>query len=213
MSALVCHSSIEIRLKLLIGSSLSFAHCRSASTVILLLQNATFTSSIQPDLGLLRTRIPLASPINTLITILYSSFLSTCPKHLNTLSDALYSLTPFWCQIFYSPLHSYNSINSLHIQRTSQTIYLKNIHFPSLITSHTPCICSVQRRWYNYYFTCALVVLINPQSFTACSAHVAALTSLYTRHSFCVHPLTSSIRFHSRSQVHKIFHFLWRFAI
>ena len=37
-------------------SALSYLHCRSASTVIPLLMNATFTPSIQPNLCLPRTR-------------------------------------------------------------------------------------------------------------------------------------------------------------
>ena len=67
----------------------SFAHCRGASTVIHLLPNATFTPSIQPNLGLQRTNPPLTSAINTLLAIRYSSILSTCPNHLNTLWSAL----------------------------------------------------------------------------------------------------------------------------
>ena len=46
---------------------------------------ATFTPSIQPDLGLPRTRPPFTSAIYTLLAIRYSSILSTCPNHLNTL--------------------------------------------------------------------------------------------------------------------------------
>ena len=56
--------------------------------------------------------------------------------------------TPFW------PWHS---------NYTSQTLHLKNIHFPSLCTSHTPHVCSVQRRWYNYSFIWTLLGL-SPQS-------------------------------------------------
>ena len=41
------------------------------------------------NLGLPRTRPPLASAINTLLAIRYSSILSTCPNHLNTLWSAL----------------------------------------------------------------------------------------------------------------------------
>ena len=67
----------------------SFAHCRAASTVTPLLPKATFTPSIQPNLGLPPTRSPLISAINTLLAIRYSSILSTCPNHLNTLWSAL----------------------------------------------------------------------------------------------------------------------------
>ena len=67
----------------------SFAHWYAASTVIPLLPKATFTPSIQPNLGLPRTRPPLTSAINTLLAIRYSFILSTCPNHLNTLWSAL----------------------------------------------------------------------------------------------------------------------------
>ena len=63
----------------------SFAHWRAASTVIPLLPKAT----IQPNLCLPRTRPPLTSSINALLAIRYSSILSTCPNHLNTLWSAL----------------------------------------------------------------------------------------------------------------------------
>ena len=42
---------------------------RAASTVIPLLPKATFTPSIQPNLGLPRTRQPLTLAINTLLAI------------------------------------------------------------------------------------------------------------------------------------------------
>ena len=47
----------------------SFAPCRASSTVIPLLPKATFTPSIQPNLGLPRTRPPLTSAINTLLCV------------------------------------------------------------------------------------------------------------------------------------------------
>ena len=57
---------------------------------------------------------------------------------------------------FYASSHTHllspNSVNSWHSNQTSQTLHLKNIHFPSLSTSHTQCLCSVERRWYNYPF-------------------------------------------------------------
>ena len=49
------------------------------------LPKPTFTPSIQPNLGFPHTRPPLTSAINTLQAIRYSSILSTCPNHLNTL--------------------------------------------------------------------------------------------------------------------------------
>ena len=72
------------------GSRLFPIFRRAASTVIPLLPKATFTPSIQPNLGLPRNRPPLTSAINTLLAIRYPSILSTCPNHLNTLwSDLL----------------------------------------------------------------------------------------------------------------------------
>ena len=112
----------------------SFAHCRAASTVFPLLPKTTFTPSIQPNLGLTRTRPPLTSAINNLLVIRYSSILSTCPNHLNTLyreyTDLLHQLTPFSS----SPTDLFipNSIHSRLSNQTSQTLHLKDIHFPSL---------------------------------------------------------------------------------
>ena len=50
------------------GSQL-FPIFRAVSTIIPLLPKATFTSSIQPNLGLPRTRPPLISAINTILAI------------------------------------------------------------------------------------------------------------------------------------------------
>ena len=122
----------------------------AASTVISLLPKATFTPSIKPNLNLPRTRPPLPSAFNTLLAIRYSSILSTCPNHLNTLRSALLANSlsiPAPAHLFIS-----NSIHSRYSNQTSQTLHLKYIHFPSLSTSHTTCLCSVQRRWYNYSF-------------------------------------------------------------
>ena len=116
----------------------SFAHWHAASTAIPLLLKATFTPSIQPSLGLPGTRPPLTSAINTLLDIRYSSILSTCPNHLNTLWSALLANS----LSFYSssPTHLFfpNSIHSWHSNQTSQTLHLKNITFllSALLISH-----------------------------------------------------------------------------
>ena len=70
---------------------LTVVHCCAASTVIPMLPKATFTPSIQPNLGLPHTRPPLTSAISTLLAIWYSFILSTCPNHLNTLWSALHA--------------------------------------------------------------------------------------------------------------------------
>ena len=87
-----------------------FTHCRAASTVIRLLPNTTFTPSIQPNLGLPRTRPPLTSAINTLLAIRYSSILSTCTNHLNTIGSALFA----------------NSLSTPALLRTSSLLTLPN---------------------------------------------------------------------------------------
>ena len=60
-----------IQLRMYQGSPLFpvFRAVSAASTVIPLLPKATFTLSIQPNLGLPRTRAPLSSAINTLLAI------------------------------------------------------------------------------------------------------------------------------------------------
>ena len=70
-------------------STLSNLHCLPASTVIPLLPKATFTPFIQPNLSLPCIRPPFTSAINTVLAIGYSSILSTCRNHLNTLLSAL----------------------------------------------------------------------------------------------------------------------------
>ena len=65
-------------------------HSRTASTVIPLKHNATFTLAIQPKLGLPLTIATLTSYIDTLLVIRYTSILSTCP-HGTTLSYSLYT--------------------------------------------------------------------------------------------------------------------------
>ena len=56
-----------------------------------------------PNLGLPRTRPPLTTASNTVVAVRYSSILSTCPNHLNTLWSALLanslSIDTYWQQI------------------------------------------------------------------------------------------------------------------
>ena len=83
---------------------------------------------------------PTSNPIstyasNTLPATWYSSILSACSNHLNM----FFSLTPFLFQLSYAPLHSH-LYPLWQYNQTSQTLLLKNIHFPSLIISHTQCL-------------------------------------------------------------------------
>ena len=91
----------------------SFAYCRADFTVIPLLPKATFTPTIQPNLGLPRTRHQLTSASNTLLAIRYSSILSICPNDLNTFWSALLANS---LSIPASPTHLFipNSIHSRH---------------------------------------------------------------------------------------------------
>ena len=60
---------------------------------------------------------------------------------ISILSDLLNSLSiPALLHLFIP-----NSIHPWHSNQTSQTLHLKNIHVPSLSTSHNPCFCFVQR--------------------------------------------------------------------
>ena len=132
-------------------------HCRAASTVITLLTRPPSHISIKPNLCLHRTRTSLSSAINTILGSSHTLLIhSLHVQTISILSNPLYSLTPFLFQLFYTHLFIPNSIHSWHSswRRTSslalQKLHLKNIHFPSLSTSHTPCLCSVQRNLYNY---------------------------------------------------------------
>ena len=178
-----CNSISNICTKTL-HTLLSFAHCRAASTVIPLLPKPTFTRSTQPNLCLPRTRRPLTSPPTPFWPYGTHPFFHM-PK------PSPYSLICSTRQLsFYSSsppnLFIPNSINSRHSNQTSQTLYFKNIHFPSLSTSHTPCLCSLQRRWYNYSFI--YIHTSWPISPIYCSAHFSALPTL-SPHSLCIpHP-------------------------
>ena len=106
---------------------------------------------------------------------------------ISILSGPLYSLLPFYSS---SPTHLFipNSIHSWHSNQTSQTLHLKNIHFPSLSTSHTPCLFSVQRSWYNYSFIYCrhfLAFIPNP---LLLSTLFSAPHALYTSFILCTVP-------------------------
>ena len=141
-------------------SFLSSVHHWASSTVIPLLSKITLIQSIQPNLGLTRTRAPLTSAVETLLAMRSSSILSTYPNHLNTVPICVNHLNTLWSTLpptlflfepFYEPLRP-NSIHSCHSYHTSKTFHLKNTHSPSLCTSHTPCLCPIQCRWQNYTF-------------------------------------------------------------
>ena len=147
----------------------SFPHCRAASTVIPLRPMAIFTPSIQPSVSLLPV-VHWLRPSTPFWPYGTHPFF----KHAQTisiLSDLLYSLTPFLFQLCYAPIP--NSIHSRHSNQTSQTLHLKNIHFASLSTSNTLCLCPVQRHY--------------PQSSIAQDTFLRSLSSIPFTSSICCH--------------------------
>lgn len=100
-----------------------FARYRTATTV----SQATFTPSIQLNLGLPSAHLPLTYGIDTPLAIWYCSILSMRPNHLSTPeSPEFWAPTP-------TRLHSHlfiaNPVHSLHSYRT----FLKHIHFLSAL--------------------------------------------------------------------------------
>ena len=182
-------------------SFISFAHCSASSTVIPLLPKDTFTPSIQPNLGLPRSRSPLTSANNILLAIRYSSFLFTCPNILKTLWSALLANSLSITDILRtsSLIFINNSIHSWHWNQTSQTLHLRTFTFllselqsflltkPSLpskfsrpsLLSTTPMVQLLLHIDTSWPFFPILYY----------SAHFSALPMHYTPHSLCVpHP-------------------------
>ena len=124
---------------------------RAAFTVIPLLPNATVTPSIQPNLGLPRTRPPLTSAIIPFWQYDTHLFFQTRPNHLNTLWSALLAKSLYIPALLRT---SWFLTLSIHDTPTKLLKHFISRTFTfSLSTSHTPCICSEQRSWHNYTFT------------------------------------------------------------
>ena len=158
-------------------SFLSFAHYRAASTVIPLLPKATFTPSIQPNLGLPRTRPSLTSAVDTLLAKRFSSILCTCTNHLNILWSTLANSLPIPAHLRTS---SFLTLSILGTPTKPVKLHLKNIYFPSLRTyyynnnnlsyfiygqiwSHVRRICyfyEMDYRWSYFAIICVFVVLL-----------------------------------------------------
>ena len=98
-----CMKLIQLHMHLVLHSFLSFTYCHAASTFTPLLPKATFTPSIQPNLGLPHAHLQRTSAINTLQAIPYSPFFTHATR---IISDLLYSITPFLFQLSYAPLYS-----------------------------------------------------------------------------------------------------------
>ena len=120
-----------------------FLYFHAASTVIPLLPKATFTPSIQPNLGLPHTRPPLTSAINTFWPFGFHPLFPN-DQTILILSDLLY--LPFYTS---SPTHLFihNSTHSWHSNQISQK---HSLSFSQHFTYPMPC--SVLCRWHNYSF-------------------------------------------------------------
>ena len=81
-----------------------FGNSRAASSVIPLLPKATFTPSVQPNLGLPRTCSPLTSPPSTPFWPYGTHPFSPRAQTISVLSDPLYSPTPVLYQVSYTPI-------------------------------------------------------------------------------------------------------------
>ena len=93
----------------------------------------TIHPSIQPNLCLPHTQPPITSAINTLLAVRYTPFFPHA-QTISILCDPLYlSIPALLCTSSFLTLS-----NQRHSNQTSRTLHLKNIHFPSLSTSHTP---------------------------------------------------------------------------
>ena len=143
------------------------------STVILLLLKAIFMPSIQPKLGEPRNSPRLAPPSTPLIlAIRYSSILSSCPNHLNTLWSALLanslSIPAF-----------YTLIQTLNIRDTPT-----KLSFPSLSLSLS----------FSQHFSNPMPLLRTTQ--------LAPLLTLTTQHATATHPASSLSHYHTPPSTH-----------
>ena len=126
--------------------------------------------------------------------------------HLNILSDSFYSPAPFLFQLFNAPLYS-KLYSSVAFPPNFSNLHLKNIHFPSLSTSHIPhaaALCNA--------FGIQLLSHID-NSLHLCQFFIAHHTfqrsSRFIPLNHCVYHITfiSSIRCHLRSQALKTIYF------
>ena len=147
-----------------------FTHCCEAYTIIPQLPKATFTTSIQQNLGLPHTHPPLTSAINSLLAMWYST---TWPSNLYTLWSALLT-------------------NSLLLALLHSTILRK--HFISRIFTFRLSALLILHASFPYMTFVQFLLHIDiswPLSLILyCSAHYSTLPTLYTPNSFCApHPL------------------------
>ena len=184
----------------------SLAHCRAAS-VISLLPKATFTPSIQPNLGLPRTRPPLTSAINTHLAIRYSSIVSTCPNHLNTHWSALLANS-----LYVPALLRTSSFLTLSIRDTPRKllVHLISRTFTFLLIPHASASYNaVGTITFSYRHFLAYIhnPLLLRTTFQRSPSSIPLIHSVYHI------PFTSSISCHLRSQELISIHFLQQFTI
>ena len=82
----------------------------------------------------------------------YSSIIFTCPNHLNTLLSALLADSLSIPAVLRTTSFLTLSIPFLTLSNVlNSRTFTQGHSLNSLSTSHTPCLCSVQRRWYSYF--------------------------------------------------------------
>ena len=137
----------------------SFPHWRVASAVIPLLPKATFTPSIQPNLGLPRTSPPLTTAIITILAIRCSFILSTCPNHLNTpLANSL-SIPALQCASSFLTSRYICAIDHIVSKYTvllinqfvQRQIFLIDEDITIIIIIKNGRQCKAERGWYTPY--------------------------------------------------------------
>ena len=107
-------------------------------------------------------------------------------RDMSVYRDILMSIQ--WYECLYRGMSANTEIRT-HIYTFWQTLK-SSIHFPSLCTSHTPCLCSVQQRWHEYSNSCRHFLAFIPNPLLP-STLFSAPHALYL-HSFCVrHPFNN----------------------
>ena len=182
-------------------SLISLAHISSRCQI-----NATFTPSIQPNLGLPRARSPLTFAINTLLAIQYSSILSASPNDLNILWSTLLASSLSIFQLFYAAVCIFPTL-SICYNTTKLLKHFISRTFIFLLSSFLiPLVCAP----YNAVGTIKVhwVLLLHH---IGTSSHLSLILH-YSIHFSALHKATTSLS-HPPSattfnpMVHKTIHF------
>ena len=169
-----------------------FEHWCAASSIIPLLPKATFTPSIQPNLGLPHCHPPLNSAINILLTIWYSSILSTCPNHLDTLWSALLanslSIPALLCTSSFPTLsicdvHAAHHVLHMLYMHAQYVQWIYTRHYNTIQKYWCTCCTSLFFLLYMLYITIFVAVFIffNSISLVILCIHTISFTVSFTK--------------------------------